>query len=369
MPFWWELVQRAWSSTVASMGTTSLAVSGALLYPLSELYGAVRKNGWTRKVLSQHWRERLRNSVVIALVWWGILFSYHLFYKIPKAIRSQAANMTIPTLRFPDNLPSNWDVRWSEQSARPQKSPPGEVPPPPGEPLSFAVEVELISPGFGDFIGYWLRSQGPGVCYLDSIDDLIFFRVTNTQPIPKTIINYAAEIQLHDKKWYPMKRLDLMTGTTVLTLSGDGVPAVGRTLQIPSSGESNAYPIMTLTTVGVNLKKAAIVQFPVFDRLIGGQTLKQGETARGWAGFQFPAVPDGTIRIKITDEAGKVHLVMPTVTKSSDEGDEDPFLPRLQQQDISPHLIQIGSLIDVSGCTQRIDFKTLPALEIRPVEP
>jgi len=102
-----QLLQQAWFSSVTSMGTTTLAIIGGLLYPVSDLFSDLRKNGWTLEIISQHWRTRLKNSVFIAIFWWAILFSFHLFYQVPQQIRSEAAHVSIPE-ELPPLPPPNW---------------------------------------------------------------------------------------------------------------------------------------------------------------------------------------------------------------------------------------------------------------------
>ena len=107
-----ELIQRAWSSSVTSMGTTTLAIVGLLVYPLAALIRVLRSSGWNG--LRQHWKEQLKYSAIVATCWWGVLFSYQLFHKVPKAIRIEAQNIKAPVMptiitRVP--LPSFWDAK------------------------------------------------------------------------------------------------------------------------------------------------------------------------------------------------------------------------------------------------------------------
>jgi hypothetical protein len=93
------------------MGTTTLAIGGSLLYPLADLIREQRASGWTG--LQKHWKDRLKYSAIIAVCWWGVLFSYHLFYKVPEAIRTEARNIKPPampvTMRHVP-LPDFWDA-------------------------------------------------------------------------------------------------------------------------------------------------------------------------------------------------------------------------------------------------------------------
>jgi hypothetical protein len=88
MHFLVELLQRAWVSSVASMGTTTLAILGSLLYPLSDVVAELRSGGLSG--MKRHWRERLRNTLAVACCWWSLLFGYHLLYKVPEQINQDA---------------------------------------------------------------------------------------------------------------------------------------------------------------------------------------------------------------------------------------------------------------------------------------
>lgn len=113
MHFFLQLVQQAWLSSVASMGTTTLAILGSLLYPASDLLSDLQKNGWTLAAMSQHWKTRLKTSVVIAITWWALLFSYHLIYVVPHKIaldadfsRLEAKGIVLFDL---PQVPPSWD--------------------------------------------------------------------------------------------------------------------------------------------------------------------------------------------------------------------------------------------------------------------
>ena len=94
-----ELCGRAADSTVHSMGTTYLALAGASIYPLSDLWIEFRDNGWDG--VKQHWGRRLKYGVFIACGWWILLFCFHLVYKVPHDIRLEADNTPAPMLVKP----------------------------------------------------------------------------------------------------------------------------------------------------------------------------------------------------------------------------------------------------------------------------
>jgi hypothetical protein len=90
------------------MGTTTLAIGGSLVYPLTDLIRELRSSGWNG--LKQHWKESLKYSAIIALCWWGLLFSYHLFYKVPEAIRTEAQNIKPPAVSKHVPPPDFWNA-------------------------------------------------------------------------------------------------------------------------------------------------------------------------------------------------------------------------------------------------------------------
>jgi pimeloyl-ACP methyl ester carboxylesterase len=213
----------------------------------------------------------------------------------------------------------------------------------PASPFAFAVEVRMVSPGAGFFTGFWLEQGTLQNCSLTPIDDLVFLRITNVQAVPKTVVNYTLEHE-SDGKWEHLKRVNLSSGYTLLTLQPGAVPGVGKTLNFPSNGEANGYPLMSISIGNVDFKQAGVMTFPIFDVLIGGQTLTQGQTIRGWAGFQSPRMVEGSLRMELTDELGKIYSITPTVVKGGVD------------EDVAPHLMTIASLSDASGCTAKSDF-------------
>lgn len=216
-----------------------------------------------------------------------------------------------------------------------------------GPPFSFAVEVGLVSPGVDDFTGLWVETGSPQGCVLIPIDDLLFFRVSNIQPTPKLLVNYTVEARMKGG-WHPLKKVKLVYQTAIETLTSSTEkgenPQGGGTLEFPSSGSKNMYPIMDISTGEGDFKRARVVNFPIFDFLIGGQTLAQGQSVRGWSAFQFPSlISINDLRMKVTDETGETHTIMPTIIKSGPD------------EDLTPHPITIASLIDVSRCTRGLD--------------
>jgi hypothetical protein len=97
------ILLRAWEASVSSMSTGTLAVVGGLLYPLANAFRVWRQDGFVG--MGQHWRENLKYSCYIAIAWWGLLFSYHLFWTVPKQIYA-AAGQTHPPLVSPPFIPS-----------------------------------------------------------------------------------------------------------------------------------------------------------------------------------------------------------------------------------------------------------------------
>lgn len=211
-----------------------------------------------------------------------------------------------------------------------------------GSPFSFDVEMMIISPGSGDFNGFWQGSGDGQRCTIEPIDDLLFLRVTNTGSGSRTIINYSLETKQNDE-WSLMTKKELGAGYLLFTLQGDAIPRVGP-VPFPSNGRVNKYPILSWAYGNANVKQSGIVQAQPFDVIAGGQNLTEGQSVRGWSAFQHQGLPDGDIRMKITDELGKTYIVPQTVMRPG------------PSNDIAPHPIVITALADISTCRQKTDF-------------
>jgi hypothetical protein len=86
------------------MGTTYLAVAGASIYPLLDVWIEYRHHGWMG--VRKHWRERLKYGFVIAVAWWSVLFLYHLIYRVPHEIGMRAGAAQPPPYKpFPPGPP------------------------------------------------------------------------------------------------------------------------------------------------------------------------------------------------------------------------------------------------------------------------
>jgi len=116
MSFAWELCKRAWDSAVASMGTTTLAVVltiiAFLLYALFNLW----RYGWAG--MKYRLGENIKGGLLISAALWIVVIGYHLFYKVPHAIISQAESVSVPRIVIAPPKPPLWAF------ARPLKLPP-----------------------------------------------------------------------------------------------------------------------------------------------------------------------------------------------------------------------------------------------------
>jgi hypothetical protein len=105
MSFLWELFRRALDASVASMGTTLLALFGALVVTVVDFIIQQREVGAEK--MKHRWREFFRVSALVIL-WWGILLSYWMRVEI-RNIRQQAASVTSPVVpQRPPLPPSFW---------------------------------------------------------------------------------------------------------------------------------------------------------------------------------------------------------------------------------------------------------------------
>jgi pimeloyl-ACP methyl ester carboxylesterase len=213
-----------------------------------------------------------------------------------------------------------------------------------GPPFAFAAETMITSWGSGDFIGFWLPARDLQGCAIEPIDDLVFLRVTNNGSGSRMIVNYSLETKQKDG-WSPMNKKELgPSGFLFFTLQGNAVPAVGVPIPFKANGYSNKYFMLTMPYGNANVKQAGVVQVQSFDVVAGSQNLTQGQSVRGWAAFQHQGLPDGELRMKITDELGKIYTVPQTLIEPG------------PTTDITQHPILIQSLTDVSGCRQKADF-------------
>ncbi len=62
-----EIGLGAANSSVHSLGTTYLAVAGATIYPLRDVWLEYHHHGWAG--VKQHWSESLKYGLIIAVGW------------------------------------------------------------------------------------------------------------------------------------------------------------------------------------------------------------------------------------------------------------------------------------------------------------
>src|ERR1700690_1625 len=88
------LLGRAWASLLGSMGTTTMAiVVGLLVVPLLVALIKLLRQGPAS--MRQAWKENLRDTVVVTMAVWLLLFAYHLLYRVPRDIYRDAAAITL----------------------------------------------------------------------------------------------------------------------------------------------------------------------------------------------------------------------------------------------------------------------------------
>ena len=122
MWFLWELVRRAWDSSVSSMGTTTLAIVGSLLFPLVDNIRVFRE--YRLEGMKSHWKKGFKHAFLIAVCWWAALFSYHLFYKVPHDIKVEAESVPVPPSPLPPRAPAAHNgVSIPPQIRRPEQTP------------------------------------------------------------------------------------------------------------------------------------------------------------------------------------------------------------------------------------------------------
>jgi hypothetical protein len=97
--FLWELLQRAWYSSVAAMGTTTLAILvGFVAIPIILLVIEWATKGWDAM------KERWQNNLIVAgvtLCIWIAIFAYRLFFAVPREIRDTTERTIVPRIERP----------------------------------------------------------------------------------------------------------------------------------------------------------------------------------------------------------------------------------------------------------------------------
>jgi len=92
--FTYEILGRAASSAIASMSTSALALLSGLAYGIYKLILSYRREGWPG--VRAHFVKDAMHGLIFGICWWALLYSYHLFYKVPSEIRAQAAAAHAP---------------------------------------------------------------------------------------------------------------------------------------------------------------------------------------------------------------------------------------------------------------------------------
>jgi hypothetical protein len=107
-----EIFLRAFFASVAAMGTTALAVCGGVA---AFLFILLRRLRFGLKEMARHWKETAKDGAIGALIWWGMVFCYQLFYRIPREITAQADHISAPPhLSTKSHLPPSWDDKFTK---------------------------------------------------------------------------------------------------------------------------------------------------------------------------------------------------------------------------------------------------------------
>ena len=90
-----ELFSRSLDSALASMSTSLLALISGIAYGLYRLVLTHRREGWSG--VKKHLTSDGLHALVFGVCWWLLLFSYHLFIKLPSEIRKEAEAQKPPS--------------------------------------------------------------------------------------------------------------------------------------------------------------------------------------------------------------------------------------------------------------------------------
>jgi hypothetical protein len=320
-----HLLRLAWDSSVASMGTTTLAVSGSLLYPLIRLIQELNSSGWNG--LKQHWKEQLKTTAIIALSWWGILFAYHLFYKVPHTIRNEAERIKPPITYKAIGLPSSWDFKtvWPIKKHGPA--------------FSVIVEDKIFGIGGDHPTRFWVvQGTRDGGCVLSPVDMLLFLSITNLQPKDVLISTYDVRMGKVD-----LPRLNMLVGNLVFLPDRGTLPRTGVTIDWIPGGEGH-MSVQAVRDADPS-HGAQVTGAEILDTELGGKYIEPNKTVRGWAFFQYPKqgyyAPVGDFVITVSDQVGNKFQY--TIPHRVPEGNSNG--------DVLPRTTTIGKIIDFSGCS------------------
>jgi hypothetical protein len=93
-----ELAGRAWDSAITSMSTSLLALISAVAYGIYRIILSHKRDGW--QGVRKHFLADGVHALIFGVCWWVLLFSYHFFLKVPRAIENEASRQYPPKLRF-----------------------------------------------------------------------------------------------------------------------------------------------------------------------------------------------------------------------------------------------------------------------------
>jgi len=96
-PFVREILSHALDSALDSMSTSVLAILSGLVFGIYRLVLTYRNEGW--RGVSKSFLSEGIHAIIFGAAWWGLLFSYHLFVKVPRQIRKESASHAPPIPR------------------------------------------------------------------------------------------------------------------------------------------------------------------------------------------------------------------------------------------------------------------------------
>jgi hypothetical protein len=181
-----ELAGRAWDSAITSMSTSLLALISAVAYGIYRIILSHKRDGW--QGVRKHSLADGVHALIFGVCWWVLLFSYHFFLKVPRAIENEASRQYPPKLRFIPSPPPFAALK-TERSLTPS--------------FIFAVPAFVVVPNGWGFV---IKHVGPHV--VESID-LLFTDSNKLERIQKTTdVTSPREYSIfqHYDKVYPKGR-------------------------------------------------------------------------------------------------------------------------------------------------------------------
>ncbi|HET6930159.1 MAG TPA: carboxypeptidase regulatory-like domain-containing protein [Candidatus Acidoferrum sp.] len=216
--------------------------------------------------------------------------------------------------------------------------------------FSVAVETRLLVPGPSketSGTGFWALRGVANNCYLSSVDTALFIRIKNLQPTKVMITAYNVFAIGGE-----LERLKMNVYRPFLILGRGQLPRHSQRsgpVQMPvPSGNLGAFIMFPLKDADPG--SASPIEAAFLDNEVSERYLEPGDSARGWAFFQYPSaatIPAGLL-IKISDDLGH------TFSYKVPDENGNPTGDTLER------FMALGPTVDLSSCALQPHGTVLP---------